>query len=128
MFAPIDHAWMFLKAAPTEREQRNMNEGMEPFDASMVDSRHPHMRGEQEPPEPEQLMDTQDIHEEAPDAQPPIDAAMQSLQRGGAPYDEGPTLAELNEMDDDEAEHHKREAGRRGAEPSDPAQRTLHDY
>ena len=51
MLAPIDHAWMLLKAGPTEREQRMMNEGMEPFDASMVDSHYPYNRGEEEGPD-----------------------------------------------------------------------------
>jgi len=126
MLAPIDHAWMLLKAGPTEREQRNMNEGMEPFQANMVDSHYPHMRGEEEE------LDNQELSNEptagAPTTRPPIDEAMESLRGGGAPWQEGPTLGELADMDPEEGEHHMREAGRRSAAPSDPPQRTLHDY
>ena len=55
MLAPIEAAWMFLKAQPTERDRRNMNEAMEPFDASMIDSRYPYMRGEEEPQDSERV-------------------------------------------------------------------------
>ena len=61
MLAPIEAAWMFLKAQPTERDQRNMNERMEPFDASMIDSHYPHMRGEEEPQDPEEVTETNKI-------------------------------------------------------------------
>tara|TARA_R110002020_G_C16055434_1_gene754972 strand:+ start:441 stop:821 length:381 start_codon:yes stop_codon:yes gene_type:complete len=126
MLAPIDHAWMLLKAGPTEREQRNANEGMEPFQAHMVDSRYPYNRGEEEE---EDSMDTQTPPAMAPTAKPPIDEAMESLRGGGAPWQEEPTLGELADMDDpEEKEHHMREAGRRSAAPSDSPQRTLHDY
>ena len=125
MLAPIDHAWMLLKAGPTEREQRNMNEDME-FDASMVDSHHPYNRGEEE--------GNQELSDNSTTSGPtdgaPIDAAMAQLdrQRGEPSWQEGPTLGEMADMDPEEGEHHMREAGRRSAAPSNPPQRTLHDY
>ena len=119
MLAPIDHAWMLLKAGPTEREQRNANEGMEPFQAHMVDSRYPYNRGEEEGP------DSQEASMQ-PSSGAPIDAAMRQLRPRSD--DEGPTLGELADMDPEEKEFYMREAGRRSAAPSDSPQRTLHDY
>ena len=112
MLAPIEAAWMFLKAQPTERDRRNMNERMEPFDASMIDSRYPYMRGEEEPQDPEEVT-------EAPTSRPPMKPAK---------FDEGPTMAELADMDPEEAEFYRREAGRRSAASSPSGQRTLHDF
>ena len=109
MLAPIEAAWLFLKSQPTEREQRNMNERMEPFDASMVDSHFPYNRGEQEPQDPQEV-------------------SQRRSQPAPMPWDEGPTFAELADMNPEEAEIYRREAGRRSAAPSPPAQRTIHDY
>ena len=65
MLAPIEAAWLFLKSQPTERDQRNMNEEwekrMEPFDASMIDSRFPYNRGEQEPQDSERVSETDEV-------------------------------------------------------------------
>ena len=112
MLAPIEAAWLFLKAQPTERDQRNMNERMEPFDASMVDSHYPHMRGEEEPQDSEEISETSAIR---PSIRP-------------TKFDEGPTFAELADMDPEEAEFYRREAGRRSAASSPSGQRTLHDF
>ena len=123
MLAPIDAAWIFLKADPTEREQRIENEGDDESLWQMVDSHYPHMRGEEEEENP---MDTQTPPTMAPTAKPPIDQAMESLKEPS--WQEGPTLGEMADMDPEEVEHYRREAGRRSAAPSDPSQRTLHDY
>jgi len=134
MLAPIDAAWMFLKAQPTEREQRDMNENeilMDPnhprhFEvlSQATDSRFPYNRGEEEEEDP---MDTQTPPTMTSTEKPPIDQAMASLKDPS--WEEGPTLGEIADMDDpEEKEHHMREAGRRSAAPSDPSQRTLHDY
>jgi hypothetical protein len=112
MLAPIEAAWLFLKAQPTERDQRNMNERMEPFDASMIDSHYPYMRGEEEPQDSERVS-------EMPANRPPMKPAK---------FDEGPTMAELADMDPEEAEFYRREAGRRSAASGPSGQRTLHDY
>ena len=61
MLAPSEAAWMFLKAQPTERDQRNMNERMEPFDASMIDSRFPYNRGEEEPQDSERVSEINEV-------------------------------------------------------------------
>ena len=132
MLAPIDAAWIFLKAEPTEREERELNERRTPSRYPPAPSYASTDRGYAGDPGEgeydEGPVDTQNIQEAAPEAKPPIDQALESLRGGGAPWEEGPTLEELADMDPEEAEHHEREAGRRGAEPSDPPQRTLHDY
>ena len=112
MLAPIEAAWLFLKAQPTEREQRIENEGNGESFWQMIDSHYPHMRGEEEPQDPEEVT-------ESPTSRPPTRPAK---------FDEGPTMAELADMDPEEAEFYRREAGRRSASSSPSGQRTLHDY
>jgi len=112
MLAPIEAAWLFLKSQPTERDQRIQNEGNGESLWQMIDSHYPHMRGEEEPQDPEEISETSAIR---PSIRP-------------TKFDEGPTFAELADMDPEEAEFYRREAGRRSAAESDPSQQTLHDY
>ena len=113
MLAPSEAAWLFLKSQPTEREQRNMNEGDESL-WQMTDSHYPHNRGEQEPQEPQEVSQKRSQHA-------PVNIPWM-------PWDEGPTLAELADMSPEEGDVHVREAGRRSAAPSPKSQTTLHDY
>ena len=130
MLAPIDAAWIFLKAEPTDREERELNERRTPSRYPPAPSYASTDRGYAGDPGEgeydEGPVNTQDIQETAPEAKPPIDQAMESLKEPS--WQEGPTLSELADMDPEEAEHYRREAGRRSAAPSDPSQRTLHDY
>ena len=115
MLAPIEAAWMFLKSQPTERDARINNERMEPFHPNMVDSHWPHMRGEEEGQNNQEVT-------EAPTAAPPRNLSE-------FPWQEGPTLGEMADMDPEEVEHYRREAGRRSTENKRPSdQPTLHDY
>ena len=122
MLAPIEAAWMFLKSQPTERDARIQNEEGEgrvpptPPWSSTDQGYNPN----KELPYPWE----EDNHElsEASPAAPP-------KKLSEFPWQEGPTLGEMADMDPEEVEHYRREAGRRSTKDKRPSgQPTLHDY